>query len=56
MIDVTRALICLVTITPNFYHSDSWSDGTCYVEERREELPVRGLVAIRLRHRCGDRP
>lgn len=32
---------------------DSWSAGTCYFEEARDELPVRGLVAIRLRHRCG---
>lgn len=35
---------------------DSWSTGTCYFEEARDELPVRGLVAIRLRHRCGYRP
>jgi len=35
---------------------DSWSDETCYFEEAREELPVRGLVAIRLRHRCGYKP
>ena len=34
---------------------DSWSAGTCYVEESREELPVRGLVAIRLRHNCAGR-
>jgi hypothetical protein len=31
----------------------SWSNGTCYFEEARDELAVRGLVAIRLRHRCG---
>jgi len=31
---------------------DSWAAGTCYVEASRDELPVRGLVAIRLRHRC----
>ena len=34
----------------------SWSDETCYFEERRDELPVRGLVAIHLRHRCGYKP
>lgn len=32
---------------------DGWTDGTCYFEEAREELPVRGLVAISLTHRCG---
>ncbi len=30
----------------------SWSAGTCYVEERRDSISVRNLVAIRLRHRC----
>jgi hypothetical protein len=35
---------------------DSWSAPTCYFEEGREELPVRGVVAIRLRHRCGYKP
>ncbi len=34
----------------------SWSDETCYFEERRDELPLRGLVAIHLRHRCGYKP
>lgn len=34
----------------------SWSDETCYFEEGRAELPVRGLVAIHLRHRCGYEP
>ncbi len=34
----------------------SWSDATCYFEEGRDELPVRGLVAIHLRHRCGYKP
>ncbi len=34
----------------------SWSDDTCYFEERRDELPLRGLVAIHLRHRCGYKP
>ncbi|MEQ1727452.1 MAG: hypothetical protein ABL982_03650 [Vicinamibacterales bacterium] len=34
----------------------SWSDDTCYFEEFRDELPVRGLVAIHLRHRCGYKP
>ena len=35
---------------------DAWSAPTCYFEEARDELPVRGLVAIRLRHRCGYKP
>ena len=35
---------------------NSWSDDTCYFEEGREELPLRGLVAIHLRHRCGYKP
>jgi hypothetical protein len=34
----------------------SWSEETCYFEERRDELPLRGLVAIHLRHRCGYKP
>ncbi len=34
----------------------SWSDDTCYFEEARHELPLRGLVAIHLRHRCGYKP
>ncbi len=33
--------------------TDSWSAETCYFEESRESLDVRGLVAIRLTHRCG---
>ena len=35
---------------------NSWSEDTCYFEEGRDELPLRGLVAIRLRHRCGFKP
>jgi hypothetical protein len=31
----------------------SWWDGTCYVEDGRDELGVRSLVAIRLRYQCG---
>jgi hypothetical protein len=31
---------------------DAWSDGSCYVEAGREELPVRRLVAVRLQRRC----
>jgi hypothetical protein len=34
----------------------SWSSGTCYVEDSREELPVRRLVAIRLRRECAPIP
>lgn len=34
----------------------SWSEETCYFEERRDELPLRGVVAIHLRHRCGYKP
>jgi hypothetical protein len=31
---------------------DGWSAGTCYVEDDRQELSTRKLVAIRLRWRC----
>ena len=31
---------------------DGWAAASCYVEQAREELPVRGLVAIRLRLQC----
>lgn len=32
---------------------DAWNTGTCYFEEAREEVDVRGVVVYRLRHRCG---
>ena len=35
---------------------DAWTTDTCYFEEGRAETPLRGLVAIRLRHRCGYKP
>ena len=35
---------------------DSWSTDTCYFEEGHAETPLRGLVAIKLRHRCGYKP
>ena len=35
---------------------DAWATDTCYFEEGRAETPLRGLVAIRLRHRCGYKP
>jgi hypothetical protein len=34
----------------------SWSTGTCYVEEARDQLETRGLIAVRLRHRCDSPP
>lgn len=36
--------------------ADSWSAETCYFEESRATLDVRGLVAIKLTHRCGYKP
>lgn len=32
--------------------TSAWNAGTCYVEEQRDCVAVRDLVAIRLRHRC----
>ena len=34
----------------------NWSENTCYFEEGRSEAPVRQVVLIRLRHRCGYTP
>jgi hypothetical protein len=31
---------------------DGWTPGGCYTEQAREELDVRGLVAIRLQWQC----
>jgi hypothetical protein len=31
---------------------DGWAAASCYVEQAREELDVRGLVAIKLRLQC----
>ncbi len=31
---------------------EPWTDGTCYAEDGRAEIDVRGLVAIALRYRC----
>jgi hypothetical protein len=36
--------------------TSSWSGDSCYFEEARDDVDVRGLVAIRLRHRCGYKP
>jgi hypothetical protein len=35
---------------------DDWSADTCYVEESRSETPVRQIILIQLRHRCGTQP
>lgn len=35
---------------------DSWSAETCYFEEGRVEVPIRQLVLVHLRHRCGYKP
>jgi hypothetical protein len=61
--DILHRLSDLVVPTVTVFRSteesadvDSWSAATCYFEEAREGLPVRGVVGIRLRHRCGYKP
>lgn len=54
--DRTVPSLTVIRSTEEGGDADSWSAPTCYFEEARDELPVRGLVAIKLRHRCGYKP
>lgn len=60
---IVRRLSELTTPTVTVFRSreetpalQDWTDGTCYFEEQRDDLDVRGIVAIRLTHRCGYKP
>jgi hypothetical protein len=57
---IVRRLHALAIPTVTIFRSreetpamEGWDAGTCYVEESREELPVRQVLAMRLAHRCG---
>lgn len=56
MSELTTPSVVVVRSREESADVSSWSDDTCYFEEAREELPLRGLVAIHLRHRCGYKP
>lgn len=54
--DVTAPVVTVIRSREQSADADGWTGSSCYFEESRAELAVRGLVAIRLRHLCGHRP
>lgn len=51
--DLTMPSVTVVRSREESGSVESWADGTCYFEEAREDVDVRGVSVYRLRHRCG---
>jgi hypothetical protein len=47
--------VTIIRSTTESSDLSSWSEGTCFKEERRDSISTRNLVAIRLVHTCGAR-
>ncbi len=50
--DATVPVVTVMRSATESADTSAWNAGSCYVEERRDKISVRDLVAIRLRHRC----